>query len=137
MNKMTALSADTPWSRVHIIVDDSNQTAAISKRQSASVSVPVTDTGYSVSKEGLPAHGSVLSAAEYKRLLALQSEMAAKMLSGELTRREILQLQMIRWAIDRAEDAQYGAVLDRMEFLASLHERLESEVSRMVAAVKK
>lgn len=82
----------------------------------------------------LPSVAATITPVEYEELLRLQSEMAARMVMGELTKSEILHLQMVRWAIDRAEAELYGPALDRLTLLARLQEQLASEVQRLVVA---
>jgi hypothetical protein len=70
-------------------------------------------------------------------MVATQAEMAARMVMEQLTLNEILRLRMLRWAIDRAEAARYGADLRKLEALAELNEDLARQVGRLVGAVKK
>lgn len=88
-------------------------------------------------KPGLPDTESLISDEEYDRLRGLQSRMAAEMVIDNLSAQGILQLRMIRWMINRAEAVRVGSALDKLEVIASLHEKLANEVSRMVEAVKR
>jgi len=93
---------------------------------------PETTMLGSVEHAGLPKTAATITPTEYEDLLVLQGEMAARMVTGELSRSEILELQMIRWAIDRAEAEIYGGALNQLELLARLQEQLASEVQRLV-----
>lgn len=73
---------------------------------------------------------------EYDELLAEQSRLARKQVMETLSRSERLQLKMVRWAIDRVENARMKADLDRLNQLASLHERLAREITRLVDAAQ-
>lgn len=75
---------------------------------------------------------------EYEALLTEQATLARKRVMQGLTRREDLQLTMVRWALDRVEVARSRVDLDRLSRLAMLHEKLADEINRLVetAAVR-
>lgn len=70
--------------------------------------------------------------AEYRSLLSEQGRLARRLVTGAITDAESLDLGMIRWAIDRIENARQAEALGDLESLALLHEKLASEVTRMV-----
>lgn len=90
----------------------------------------------------LPRHNVVLrftdpgSEQEYDALLQEQARLAKKKVVENLERSEALQLQMIRWAIDRVENGRMSSDIDKLETLVSLHEKLAAEITRLVAAVQ-
>lgn len=113
------------------------ETASVSKGIDAPESTLATEGTLHIGKSGLPKAVSIISDEEYDKLRKQQAQMAAKMLAGELSAREILQLKMIRWAINRGEEARLGAGFGNLEVLTSLHEKLAGEIDRMMAAFNK
>jgi hypothetical protein len=51
---------------------------------------------------------------EYRALMESHRELAVKRVKGEITHSESLKLQLIRWELDRIEDARTGPIRDAM-----------------------
>ena len=72
---------------------------------------------------------------EFEELLREQSRLGRKKVVEGLSHGENLQLQMVRWAIDRVENARMHGDIDRLSTLVSLHESLANEISRFAASM--
>lgn len=108
-----------------------------SRSRYVSASVPGRALETSVSESigsGLPESSVSITQSEYEDLVDLQARMAAQLVQGQLNATEVMKLQMVRWAIDRAETELYGRAIDRLKTLARLQEQLSSEISRLVRA---
>lgn len=75
------------------------------------------------------------SKAEYESLVEEHRILAVKEVDGVLTKSEMRRLVMVRWNIDRIEDAMFGPELDRLEALANSQRQLAEEVKTLVAWV--
>ena len=74
---------------------------------------------------------------EYEALNAEHGRLVQKSFREGLSRKEGLELQMIRWAIDRAESEMLSPSLNALDRFVELHQALESEVERLLAVSKK
>lgn len=75
---------------------------------------------------------STVSDEQFREMIETQSRLAFSMIQNQLSRKEILELQMLRWAIAREEDARLGGQISELERLAKLHEKLASEIDRLL-----
>jgi hypothetical protein len=67
---------------------------------------------------------------EYKALLKRHGEIARKeFVAAGMSRREELELALLRWEIDRVEDARSGLYLDALERIVVAQERMAETVS--------
>lgn len=94
-------------------------------------------TNIAAQRQPLKAENAAISDEKFQEMLAEQAQLASKKVCVGLSHAEQLQLQMVRWAIGRAEAARYEEDLNRLQALTSLHEELAAEVTRLVLAVKK
>lgn len=60
-------------------------------------------------------NASVTSVAEQEALLAERQGLLEKELAGEITKKEAIRLEYVRWSLDKIDDAKYGASLDKLE----------------------
>lgn len=67
---------------------------------------------------------------EYQELLGEHRRLVEKRFKDGLARSEELRLQLLRWTLDRIEDARYGHDLDLLERLTAAHEYIASNVAR-------
>lgn len=75
---------------------------------------------------------STVSDEQFQNMVETQAQLAFRMVQNELSRTEILVLQMLRWAIAREEEARLGGQISEFERLANLHEKLASEIDRLL-----
>jgi len=68
---------------------------------------------------------------EHKELLEERQTLLDRELSGEISRRELIRLEYIRWSLDRIEDAKYGPAIDSLEDYVSKYEHLLSELQSL------
>lgn len=73
---------------------------------------------------------------EYEQYIISQGRLAHKKMVSGLTHREGLDLQLIRWAIDRIEAARMNECLGGLEKIAAMQERLAEEIKSFVENVK-
>lgn len=73
---------------------------------------------------------------ELEELERQRAMLAAKSVMGALSSQEALELQMITWAIDRAEAREPMPGLVALEAMAQLQQKLKAEVEQMVAALR-
>ena len=76
------------------------------------------------------------SEGEFEELLKQQATLAQKKVVQGLTDSESRELKMIRWVIDRVENERIGNDIKSLEKLVTLHERLATEVSRLIESIK-
>jgi len=74
--------------------------------------------------------------AEVSRLMTEHRKLARKKVTEGLTASETRALQLIRWNLDRIEDAQLGHGLDELERSAAAHESLAFEVAGFVKELR-
>ena len=65
---------------------------------------------------------------EHEALLKKRQALLDKKLSGQITRKELIQLEYVRWSLDRIEDAKYGEHLDALDSAVSQYERFLSNL---------
>src|SRR6478752_10543382 len=73
---------------------------------------------------------------EVTRLMTEHRRLAVKKVKEGLTPQEARSLQLIRWNLDRIEDAQVGHGLDELERSAAAHEELAREVAAFVQELR-
>jgi hypothetical protein len=61
---------------------------------------------------------------DYPLLLAERRQLLEKKLSGAVSTKEAARLEMVRWHLDRIEDAKYGSDLDTLELWAINYENV-------------
>jgi len=66
---------------------------------------------------------------EYRDLLDRRAVLVKRQLEERLSRSEELELQLVRWSLDRIDDAKYGRELDFLERIAEAQEYLASRIS--------
>jgi hypothetical protein len=69
-----------------------------------------------------------VSESEYNRLLAERQSLVDKELDDTLTTKEKCRLALVRWSLDRIEDAKYGIALDILEDRVRAYEKLASDI---------
>ena len=72
---------------------------------------------------------------EYESLLAQHSVLAERKFSDGLSVSETRKMRMIEWALDRLEDAKYGASVDRLRTLTEVHVGFAEKVNQLVSAL--
>jgi hypothetical protein len=70
----------------------------------------------------------------YNQMLRAQAELAADKVMFGLDRQSEQKLQMLRWAIGRAEAARYSDDLRNLQQLSKLHEKLAKQIADLVQA---
>jgi hypothetical protein len=70
---------------------------------------------------------------EKKRLLRDHLELVKKATATGLTNKEEMQLRLIRWKLDRIEDAEQGEYLDRIEKIIEAQESLAKQIGSVVS----
>jgi len=78
---------------------------------------------------------SRVSDAEVEELHREHGRLALQKVQGTITAAEQRRLKMLRWQLDRIEDAQFGAALDVVESLVEAHERLGRRIDANVEAL--
>ncbi|HEY2919118.1 MAG TPA: hypothetical protein VGK77_09020 [Candidatus Binatia bacterium] len=89
-----------------------------------------SDAGIFQSREASREVASLATDEEYEALLGEHAELTEKHFGTGLSRSERLKLQMVRWSIDRIEDARYGRTLDVLESLALTQEFMAMRLDR-------
>lgn len=74
--------------------------------------------------------------AEYQGLLAAHSALMATKYTGGLSTKQERRLALLRWQLDRVEDARYGDALDRLEGYVEEHERLSRRIQSAAEAIE-
>jgi hypothetical protein len=74
---------------------------------------------------------------EHSELLKRHSSLVEKRFTEGLTRSEELDLQLIRWNLDRIDDAKFGASLDFLERIASSQENLAERITNTLSAMER
>jgi len=74
---------------------------------------------------------------EYRELLSRHSTLVDKSFKEGLTRSELLDLQLVRWNLDRIEDAKYGAGLDFMERMVVTQEYMADKISATLTQLER
>jgi hypothetical protein len=72
-----------------------------------------------------------VSEQEHNGLLQERQALLDKKLGGTISRRETNRLELVRWSLDRIEDARTGQALDVLEATISRYERLMSELQNL------
>lgn len=80
---------------------------------------------------------SKISQEHYKELLDERNALLDKEYETELEKKEQMRLRMLRWEIERIEDAQIGASLDKLEEFAEIQERLSRTVDDFLEGFQK
>lgn len=70
---------------------------------------------------------------EKKRLMREHLELVKKATATGLTKAEERQLKLIRWKLDRIEDAEQGEHLDKIEEIIEAQENLAKEIGSVVS----
>lgn len=73
---------------------------------------------------------------EVKSLLRERRELLAKKFDGTLTKVEGHRLQLVRWNLDRIEDARHGQHLERLENAVVAYEKFQGDVERLIAEIE-
>lgn len=68
---------------------------------------------------------------KYQSFINQRSVLIRKKLLGTLDRKEVLELRMIEWAIDRAELAAHDSGLRGLERVAEMQERLMRQINEL------
>ena len=69
-----------------------------------------------------------ISPAELRNLLDERQLLIDRQLAGDITRKETIRLEYVRWSLDRIEDAKHGLALDRLEGYLERYETLLQEL---------
>lgn len=75
--------------------------------------------------------------AERDALYAEQRRLALKKVNESLTPAEDRRLKIVRWNIDRIEDAEFGPALDLLDKRANLVDQVATSVQAFLAEVQK
>lgn len=70
---------------------------------------------------------------EYDALLRKHGDLVSKRFSEGLSRREELELQLLRWNLDRIEDARSGDYLDQIERIADVQVNFAEKIADLSA----
>lgn len=70
---------------------------------------------------------------EYQALKSTHRELVKRKFVSGLSKKEVLELRMLRWQLDRLEDARTGGALDGLESLVLTHEFLSRNVLKVAA----
>jgi len=65
---------------------------------------------------------------EYNDLLHKRTALLDKHFAGTITKEETHRLELVRWGLDRIEDAKSGFTLDALEAFAAQYEHLLSDI---------
>lgn len=98
---------------------------------------PTESSGSLALPDVLETRPGLTSEAEYQLLHQEHARLSSKYFEEGLTKREQLELQMVRWAIDRSEATIYAPALIALDKFVELHHALEHEVDRLLVAFKK
>ncbi len=74
---------------------------------------------------------------EVERLFAERAAFLNKKFSSGLTRSEERRLALVRWNLDRIQDARHGEALDNLEAAVTLYESLGEEISHLMSELKR
>ncbi len=69
---------------------------------------------------------------EVDALLAERQSLIAKKFGEGLTRAEGRRLALVRWNLDRIQDARHGETLDELESAVTLYENIGAEIAHLV-----
>jgi hypothetical protein len=75
-------------------------------------------------------------AAEREALYAEQQRLAIKKVTEALTPAEERRLKLVRWNIDRIEDADFGPEIDSLELRANMLEKLATNVQHFLGEAR-
>lgn len=78
---------------------------------------------------------NVASEAEIERLVRQHRTLVDKKLGGVISNAELRELQMVRWHLDRIEDATVGPALDEVERIVEQQELFASTVERLAKVI--
>jgi len=104
------------------------------------VSTPRPTTGGARPVDPLAAGRRIASmtpVAERDALYAEQRRLALKKVNESLTPAEDRRLKIVRWNIDRIEDAEFGPALDLLDKRANLVDQVATSVQAFLAEVQK
>lgn len=73
-------------------------------------------------------NAACVSEQEHNSLLQERQALLDKKLGGTISRKELNRLELVRWSLDRIEDARSGQALDMIEAIVSRYEHLMSEL---------
>ncbi|WP_437580154.1 hypothetical protein [Sorangium sp. So ce887] len=69
----------------------------------------------------------------YAELMSEHQRLAMKEVLGNISTSESRQLRLVRWQIDRVEDARHGQDIDRLEEIARVHQTLAHDINALVS----
>lgn len=69
---------------------------------------------------------------EVERLLEERKALVSKRFDCGLTKTEERRLALVRWNLDRIQDAKHGVALDALESAVSLYESIGAEISQLL-----
>jgi len=73
---------------------------------------------------------------ERQRLMKRQGDLAARQIADELSESEERELQLVRWQLDRIDDALAGEALDVFETVVDEQEHLAKKIGDFVSQLK-
>jgi hypothetical protein len=73
-------------------------------------------------------NAATVSNEEHESLLRERQNLLDRELAGNMTRKEEIRLEYVRWSLDRVEDAKYGQSLDVMEGYVNRYEQFLADV---------
>jgi hypothetical protein len=76
-----------------------------------------------------------VSEEEYQLLLAKRQALLDKELYGTISRKEAAALELVRWDLDRIEDARFGPALDVLEDAVARYEKFVTEINDLRAQI--
>ncbi len=97
---------------------------------------PTVTGDSSVRPAGRVDPASLATDAEYDELNREHRLLAEREVLGELSRKERLRLQMVRWHLDRIESARYGLGRDVLEKVVERQEALATRVQELVDGLR-
>lgn len=97
----------------------------------------VAATWVGSSKEASRRLARLVPQEEHAKLLDKHKYLVEKRFTTGLTRSEELDLQLIRWSLDRIDDANVGAGLDFLERIASSQENLAERITNTLLALER
>jgi len=78
-----------------------------------------------------------VSESEYRKLLAERQLLVDKELEENLSKKERCRLALVRWSLDRIEDAKYGLALDVLEDRVRAYEKLAIDIASLTEQIEK
>ena len=77
------------------------------------------------------------SSYELNALLAERSTLLDKKFNGSMSKSEANRLELVRWSIDRIEDARFGFELDHLETMTERYEQLMTSLQKLGEQISK